>query len=65
VRLSLRSPVPREWRLIHWFEHILFAAKRQGVRLVLCEHTEWENVPNDLIREIGDFDRNNEVITNR
>ena len=47
-RLSLHSPVPRDWPYSRWLEQILAAASAQGVRLIMGPSTRWLNVPPDL-----------------
>jgi hypothetical protein len=55
VRSVLRSPRPREWSYLRWFQQIVCAAKEQGVRLEITQSTKWSNVSEVVRSEIEAF----------
>lgn len=52
-RLCLHSPIPREWSLLNWYQHIVGIAEVDyGVALKVTSNTQWTNVDPGLKSQI-------------
>jgi hypothetical protein len=51
----LRSPIPREWSYLRWFQQIVCAAAEQGCMLHITERTTWKQIPSELQGQIISF----------
>tara|TARA_R110000765_G_scaffold16507_1_gene46317 strand:+ start:1058 stop:1360 length:303 start_codon:yes stop_codon:yes gene_type:complete len=52
-KLTLYSPMPRDWSYSDWYCHITEVAKTEcSVKLELTDKTEWINIPIELKNKI-------------